>query len=48
MRNGRDGRPQTQRMRSPKVAVLKISIDSVQYNAEHCVINDDKDDEHSV
>ena len=48
VRNGRDRRPQTRRMRSPKVALLKISMDSVQYNAEHCGINDDTDDEHSV
>ena len=48
MRNGRDRRPQTYRMRSPKVALLKISMDSMQYNAEHCGINDDMDDEHSV
>ena len=48
VRNGRDGRPQTRRMCSPKVALLKISMDSVQYNAEHCGINDDTDDEHSV
>ena len=23
-------------------------MDSVQYNTEHCVINDDMDDEHSI
>ena len=46
VRNGRDRRPQTHRMRSPNVALLKISMDSVQYNAEHCGINDDTDDEH--
>ena len=44
MRNGRDRRPQTHRMHSPKVALLKISMDSVQYNAEHCGINDNTDD----
>ena len=38
----------TRRMRSPKVALLKIPMDSVQYNTEHCGINDDTDDEHSV
>ena len=27
---------------------LKIPTDSVQNNAEHCGINDDTDDEHSV
>ena len=32
MRNGRDRRPKTRRTRSPKVALLKISMDSVQYN----------------
>ena len=48
VRNGHDRRPQTCRMRSPKVALLKISMDSVQYNAEHCGINDDTDDERSV
>ena len=48
MRKDRDRRLQTRRMRSPKVALLKISMDSVQYNAEHCGINDDTDDEHSV
>ena len=31
-----------------KLHFLKISVDSVQYNAEHCGINDDTDDEHSV
>ena len=31
-----------------KLHFLKISMDSVQYNAEHCGINDDTDDEHSV
>ena len=36
------------RMRSPKVALLKIFMDSVQYNAEHRGINDDTDDEHSA
>ena len=48
VRNGRNRRPQTRRMRSTKVALSKISMDSVQYNAEHCGINDDTDDEHSV
>ena len=48
MRNGRDRRPQTRRMRPPKVALLKISMDSVRYNAEHCGINDDTDDELGV
>ena len=48
VRNDRNRRPQTRRMRSPKVALLKISMDSVQYNAEHCGINDGTDDEHSV
>ena len=47
-RNGRDRRPETRRMRSPKVALLKISMDSVQYSTENCGINDDTDDEHSV
>ena len=41
MRNGRDRRPQTRRMRSPKVALLKISMARMQYNAEHYGINDD-------
>ena len=41
VRNGRDRRPQTRRMRSPKVELLKISMDSMHYNAEHCGINDD-------
>ena len=40
MADGRDRRLQTRRMRSPKVALLKISMDSVQYNAEHYGIND--------
>ena len=31
-----------------KLHFLKILMDSVQYNAEHCGINDDTDDEHSV
>ena len=31
VRNDRDRRPQTHRMRSSKVALLKISMDSVQY-----------------
>ena len=48
VRNGRDRRPETCLMRSPKVALLKISMDSVQYNTEHCGINDDTDDEHSI
>ena len=48
VKNGRNRRPQTRQMRSPKVALLKISMDSVQYNAEHSGINDDTDDEHSV
>ena len=48
VRNGHDRRPETRRMRSPKVALLKISMDSVQYNTEHCGINDDTDDKHSV
>ena len=41
VRNGHDRRPETRRMRSPKVALLKIPMDSVQYNTEHCGINDD-------
>ena len=48
MRNGRDRRPETRQMCSPKVALLKIPMDSVQYNTEYCGINDDMDDEHSV
>ena len=51
VRNGRDRIPETRRMRSPKVALLKIPIYneySVQYNTEHCGINDDTDDEHNV
>ena len=48
MRNGCDRRPETCQMCSPKVALLKISMDSVQYNTEHCGINDDTDDEHSA
>ena len=43
VRNCRDRRPQTRRMRSPKVALLTFSMDSVQYNAEHCRINVDTD-----
>ena len=31
-----------------KLHFWKFSMDSVQYNAEHCGINDDTDDEHSV
>ena len=27
---------------------LQISMDSMQYNAGHCGLNDDTDDEHSV
>ena len=34
--------------RSLKVALLKIPMDSVQYNREHCGINDDTDDNYSV
>ena len=48
VRNGHDRRPETRQMRSPKFALLKISMDSDQYNKEHCGINDDTDDEHSV
>ena len=48
VRNGRDRRTEKRRMRSPKVALLKVPIDSVQYNTEHYGINDDTDDEHSV
>ena len=47
MRNGRNRWPETCRMGSPKVALLKIPRDSVQYNTEHCGINDDTDNEHS-
>ena len=35
-------------MRSPKVTLMKIPMDSVQYNTKHCGIIDDTDDEHSV
>ena len=38
-------------MEGPKhaeVALLIIPMDSVQYNTEHCGINDDMDDEHRV
>ena len=48
VKNGRDRRPETSQMCSPKVTLLKISMDSVQYNTEHCGINDDTDDEHSI
>ena len=48
VRNDCDRRPETRRMRSPKVALLKIPMDSVQYNTEHHEINDDTDDEHNV
>ena len=48
VRNGRDRRLEIRQMRSPKVALLKIPMDSVLYNTEHCGINDDKDDEHIV
>ena len=48
VRNGRDRTPKTRRMRSPEVELLKIPIDFVQYNTEHCGISDDTDDEHSV
>ena len=30
------------------VTLLKIPMDSVQYNTKHCGIHDDTDDEHSV
>ena len=46
VRNCHDRRPETCR-RSPKVALLKNLLDSVQYNTEHCGINDDTND-HSV
>ena len=46
VRNCHDRRLETRWMRSPKVALLTISMDSVQYNTEHCGINDDTDDEH--
>ena len=39
---GRDRRPETRRMRSTKVALFKITMDSVQYNIEHCGINDER------
>ena len=48
VRNGRDRRPETRRMSSQKLALLKIPMDSVQYNTEHCGIYDDTDNEHSV
>ena len=48
VRNCRDTRPETGWMRSPKVAHLKIPMDSVLYNTEHCGINDDMNDEHSI
>ena len=31
-----------------KIALLTISMDSMQYSGEHCGIIDDMDDEHSV
>ena len=48
VRNGRDRTPETRQIHSPKVVLLKIPMDSVQYNTEHGGIIDDKDDEHSV
>ena len=34
MRNGSDRRPETHRMHSPKVALMKIPMVSVQYNTD--------------
>ena len=48
VRNGRDIRSETRRMRSTKVALLKIPMDNVQYNTKQRGINDDTDDEHGV
>ena len=48
VRNDCDRRPETRQMRSPKVALLKMSMDSVQNDTEHCGVNDDTDDELSV
>ena len=36
VRNVCHRRPKTRRMCSPKVALLKIPMDSVQYNTRHC------------
>ena len=48
VRNGRDRTPETRRMRSPQVGLMKVPMDGAQYNTHHCGIHDDTDDEHSV
>ena len=46
MRNGRDRWPKTHKICLPEL--LKIPMDSVQYNTEHYGMHDDTDGEHGV
>ena len=48
VKNGQDRWSETLKIRLPKVALLKIPMDSVQYNTEHCGMHDDTDGEHRV
>ena len=48
VKNGRDRGSETFKICLPKVALLKIPMDSVQYNTEHCGMHDDTDDKHRV